>query len=259
MVSKASDDFPDPLTPVMMISLPAGSVTSMFFRLCVRAPRTTNGLRAGRSLSGVATVMNFLESLRGEWYRPGAPGSRVHPRLEATQCHGIPPGGDRERDAQSGDGDHSAQIEQRHTAKPWNRDVRIGPEGGGSDGEQDPQFGRTTPAEREPEDAVHAGREENLTRNQQVRDQEGKRDDGTHKPGTGEPCHQSGDSDNVDDMVQVEAVAGTFESPDAGDGSIEAVAEPVERQCANRYPQPAWVVVGKAVSQTGQAHRRKGQ
>jgi hypothetical protein len=46
MVSKASEDFPDPLTPVMIASLPAGSVTSMFLRLCVRAPRTISGLRA---------------------------------------------------------------------------------------------------------------------------------------------------------------------------------------------------------------------
>src|SRR4051794_28381469 len=137
MVSNARDDFPEPLTPVMMTSLPAGSVTSMFFRLCVRAPRTTNGLRAGRSLSGVATVMNFLGSLRGEWYRRRAAGSRVHPRLDATQCHRIPPHGDRERDGQSADGNHSAEIEQRHPAKPWNRDVKIGFESNGSDGQQD--------------------------------------------------------------------------------------------------------------------------
>src|SRR3954470_8446052 len=41
MVSKASDDLPDPLTPVITISERGGSVTSTFFRLCVRAPRTT--------------------------------------------------------------------------------------------------------------------------------------------------------------------------------------------------------------------------
>src|SRR3954447_14965640 len=40
MVSKASDDLPEPLTPVMTMSERAGSVTSTFFRLCVRAPRT---------------------------------------------------------------------------------------------------------------------------------------------------------------------------------------------------------------------------
>jgi CRP-like cAMP-binding protein len=41
MVSKASDDLPDPLTPVKTMSRPAGSVRSMFLRLWVRAPRTT--------------------------------------------------------------------------------------------------------------------------------------------------------------------------------------------------------------------------
>src|SRR3954452_1253696 len=41
MVSNASDDLPDPLTPVMTTSDRAGSVRSTFFRLWVRAPRTT--------------------------------------------------------------------------------------------------------------------------------------------------------------------------------------------------------------------------
>jgi hypothetical protein len=41
-VSKASDDLPDPLTPVMMTRALAGSVRSMFLRLCVRAPRITS-------------------------------------------------------------------------------------------------------------------------------------------------------------------------------------------------------------------------
>jgi hypothetical protein len=39
-VSNASDDLPDPLTPVMTTSERGGSVTSTFLRLCVRAPRT---------------------------------------------------------------------------------------------------------------------------------------------------------------------------------------------------------------------------
>ena len=42
MVSKASDDLPEPLTPVMTTSAPAGSVRSMFLRLCVRAPLMTS-------------------------------------------------------------------------------------------------------------------------------------------------------------------------------------------------------------------------
>src|SRR5580658_10093927 len=40
MVSKASDDFPDPLNPVMTVNVLRGISTSMFFRLCCRAPCT---------------------------------------------------------------------------------------------------------------------------------------------------------------------------------------------------------------------------
>ncbi len=39
MVSKASEDFPDPLTPVKAISLPLGRSRSRSRRLCWRAPR----------------------------------------------------------------------------------------------------------------------------------------------------------------------------------------------------------------------------
>src|SRR4051812_50138123 len=39
MVSKASDDLPDPDRPVSTTSLSRGRSRSMFFRLCSRAPR----------------------------------------------------------------------------------------------------------------------------------------------------------------------------------------------------------------------------
>src|SRR5581483_8074007 len=40
MVSKASDDFPDPDSPVITTRLSRGRSTSIFLRLCSRAPRT---------------------------------------------------------------------------------------------------------------------------------------------------------------------------------------------------------------------------
>src|SRR5215510_2357091 len=40
MVSNASDDLPDPLRPVMTVSVFRGISTSIFFRLCWRAPCT---------------------------------------------------------------------------------------------------------------------------------------------------------------------------------------------------------------------------
>ena len=41
MVSKASEDLPEPESPVMTTRLSRGMSTSMFLRLCSRAPRTT--------------------------------------------------------------------------------------------------------------------------------------------------------------------------------------------------------------------------
>src|SRR5690348_5746623 len=40
MVSKASDDLPEPDSPVITVRLSRGMSTSMFLRLCSRAPRT---------------------------------------------------------------------------------------------------------------------------------------------------------------------------------------------------------------------------
>src|SRR5579859_3303134 len=40
MVSKASEDLPDPLSPVITVKVLRGISTEMFLRLCWRAPRT---------------------------------------------------------------------------------------------------------------------------------------------------------------------------------------------------------------------------
>jgi hypothetical protein len=41
MVSKAKDDFPEPDKPVITTSLFLGISTSIFLRLCTRAPKTS--------------------------------------------------------------------------------------------------------------------------------------------------------------------------------------------------------------------------
>src|SRR5579871_758065 len=47
MVSKASEDLPDPLNPVMTVKVLRGISTSIFFRLCWRAPCTVMRLSIG--------------------------------------------------------------------------------------------------------------------------------------------------------------------------------------------------------------------
>ena len=54
-MSKASDDFPDPLTPVTTVNEARGKETSMFLRLFCRAPkRRTIGTPALAERSGTA-------------------------------------------------------------------------------------------------------------------------------------------------------------------------------------------------------------
>src|SRR5450432_2548782 len=45
MVSNASEDLPDPDSPVITVSVFRGISTSMFLRLCCRAPRITSLVR----------------------------------------------------------------------------------------------------------------------------------------------------------------------------------------------------------------------
>src|SRR4029077_15093202 len=54
MVSNARDDLPDPDKPVMTTRLSRGMSTSIFFRLCSRAPRTRmNCMGLGREGDGM--------------------------------------------------------------------------------------------------------------------------------------------------------------------------------------------------------------
>src|SRR5258708_16279441 len=68
MVSKASEDFPDPLSPVITVRVLRGISTSMFFRLCWRAPRTVMlvmGIdRANKSLRNMDGCTERAESDR---------------------------------------------------------------------------------------------------------------------------------------------------------------------------------------------------
>src|SRR4051794_29754944 len=58
MVSKASDDFPEPLKPVITTSLSRGIVSVRFFRLCSRAPPIL--------INSLLTVPDFCDQMIGK-------------------------------------------------------------------------------------------------------------------------------------------------------------------------------------------------
>src|SRR5258707_9294622 len=59
MVSKASEDFPEPLTPVTTVMALCGISTLIFLRLWTRAPRTQMDSCSGRT-SVVAWVISLV-------------------------------------------------------------------------------------------------------------------------------------------------------------------------------------------------------
>ena len=66
MVSKASEDFPDPDTPVITVSWFLGMSTSMFFKLCSRAPRTDNVVLLATPRPTGATASGKALDFRGD-------------------------------------------------------------------------------------------------------------------------------------------------------------------------------------------------
>src|SRR6478735_2933409 len=78
MVSKASEDFPEPDRPVNTTSLSRGISTSMFFRLCSRAPRMV----IARRLEADCWRRAFrISSITVLWAFPGAWVAQLRLRL----------------------------------------------------------------------------------------------------------------------------------------------------------------------------------
>src|SRR5215813_13089113 len=85
MVSKASEDLPEPDRPVITTSRSRGRSRSTFFRLCSRAPRiemkrcgSAEGKRAGRRDWAIGT-----ENKRSA----GSPHMAINPQPEESLCH----------------------------------------------------------------------------------------------------------------------------------------------------------------------------
>src|SRR5712692_1745023 len=74
MVSKASDDFPEPDSPVKTTSLSRGMVRSMSFRLCSRAPLMTISVCCPSllAMTGFFSAMDASPHPAGLWLAPHA-------------------------------------------------------------------------------------------------------------------------------------------------------------------------------------------
>src|SRR5215472_5077709 len=78
MVSKASDDLPEPESPVITTSRSRGISTSMFLRLCSRAPRTAMTFELG---GGANVVMRRPEQRKNSLFHVLSGESTARARL----------------------------------------------------------------------------------------------------------------------------------------------------------------------------------
>src|SRR5690348_13946789 len=103
MVSKASEDLPDPDRPVITTRLSRGMSTSIFFRLCSRAPRTESVLPAILSLmdpdgkgcrtrsDGPRDIVAEADKIDSEKL-PMSPRRRPGPMVQRRACGEMGPG-----------------------------------------------------------------------------------------------------------------------------------------------------------------------
>ena len=138
-----------------------------------------------------------------------------------------------EHEAHSEDTDDAADVEQGEGMSAQSdggaveeRDI--------ADAEEEAQFGRAEAPERHVEGAQDVGGEVDLDGEKKVGDQEAEGDEGVHVAGEGETAHEEEGADGVGDVVDVEAVARAEAIADAGEGAVEAVAEPVDGEGDDR-------------------------
>src|SRR6185312_12196320 len=108
MVSKASEDLPEPDRPVITISRSRGRSRSMFLRLCVRAPRMrmvsmrgvargkVNYTKPGRLLiacgGGLSRVWSGIDQVAGGWLQsPVRPARKAVTEPKRITTEGIIP------------------------------------------------------------------------------------------------------------------------------------------------------------------------
>ncbi len=69
--------------------------------------------------------------------------------------------------------------------------------------------------------------------------------------GEGEAAHEGDGAEEVDHVIDVEAEAGALLVADAGEGAVEAVAEPVEDEAEDDGEERAAMVAGARVEEAG--------
>jgi len=108
--------------------------------------------------------------------------------------------------------------------------------------EQDADLGGTEDALRELEAGQGVGGEVAFARQKQKGDEHGDGDGPVREARAAEAAHQRDGAEDVDHVIDVEAVARTLVAPDAGESAVHAVAEPIEDEAQDDQQQSIAVV-----------------
>ena len=193
------------------------------------------------------TVPGFAQSLRAAWWPA---------RLESCKRDRILRGRNQECERQATDRDEPPEVEQRHSTKETEADVRIVPQRDGPDCQQNPELGWTDAAERHPEYTSDRRREEHLAGHEQIGHEQRQRDDRRHVGRRCQPPKQHRGADDVEDVIEIEAVLRALDLANTGQRAVETVAEPIDGEGKNNEPERASVPARENVAAARGNHRR---
>ena len=185
--------------------------------------------------------------------------SRRLARLESCQRHRVLRRRYQEYEHQAANRDESAEVEQRHSTEKAKTDVRIVAQCDGSDCQQNSQFAGADSAERHLEHASDRCREEHLARDKQIRHEQRERDDRRHERRGRQPSEKQCDADDIEDVIDVEAVLRSLNLADAGERAVKTVPEPIDCEGEDDQPERACVPTRENIPRTGDGHRRHRQ
>jgi hypothetical protein len=140
--------------------------------------------------------------------------------LLAVELGGVAGGGDEGGGGHADGGDGAAEVEEQELVT---EEVRPGAaqEGEITGNEQEADFGRAEEALGELEAVQGVGGEEAFGGEQQESEQHGDGDGGVDEAGAGEAGHQGDRTEDVGQVVDVEAEARALLVANAGEGSVE--------------------------------------
>src|ERR1017187_1194440 len=153
----------------------------------------------------------------------------------------------------AGDARGAADVEQQEPASTQ-PDLRPEEQRDVPDTQKHAQFGGAETPEGEVEGADGVSGQIDLDGKHEVGDEQAERDVRAHITAEPETSNQEKRSDGVGDVIDIKSVTRAEAVTDAGQGTIQAVAEPVDGKRQNHRDERAAVPTGGPIAETRYQH-----